>query len=437
MCKFWLYVYNVFSVPLIWIIFKFFSLFNPKIRDGFAGRKNISKDLEINNYLFTNGNKNIIIHCSSLGEFQQAVPIYKELLNKNYNIILTFFSPSGFKNSKISDDRVIKTYLPFDTYKNIKKFLQYIKPEIIIMMRYDLWFNFLYRAKKMNITTAIANARFDVKDKTWKIPIVSSFKKCMFKMIDVLFAIDDEDEFNFKKVLKNNSKIIKVGDSKFERVLESSKTIKNEDVLPAEILRNKKVFVIGSSWKEDEEILLPVINKIQKYEPNLLTILVPHEPKETKLVLIEKNIFQNFENLKSIRYSMLKGYSNENIIIVDCIGKLLNLYSVSYVSYVGGGFKSGLHNILEPAIFNSPVFFANNVKNSDEDEIMLKLGGGILVDSKNKFYRDFRVILANKILRDEIGKKCRYVFSDKAGIANKIVSNLSSYMNSKKGETNV
>jgi 3-deoxy-D-manno-octulosonic-acid transferase len=431
MCKFWLYVYNIFFIPLIWFVFKFYSIFNSKVCEGFAGRKYIFSDLEKNKSLLRNGNKNIIIHCSSLGEYQQAIPIYNELLSRNYNILITFFSPSGYKNSKITDDRIFKTYLPFDSYKNAGKFLEIISPEIIIMMRYDLWYNFLHRAKKMKIMTAIANARFDVKDKTWRIPVASSFKKCMFKMIDVLFAIDDEDEHNFKKVLINNSEIYKVGDSKFERVLQSVKTVKKEDVINAEIIKNKKVFVIGSLWKDDEEIILPAINKIQQYEPNLLTILVPHEPKETKLELIEKNIEQNYENLKAIRFSQLKNYSGENLIIVDCVGKLMNLYSISYVSYVGGGLRSGLHNILEPAIFNMPVFFANDVKNSDEDEVLLKYGCGILVKSQNQFYKDFRRILEDKNLRDEIGAKCKLVFNDKIGIAKKIVNHLLELKNSK------
>lgn len=431
MCKFWLYVYNIFSIPLIWIIFRLYSIFNSKVREGFKGRKFIFAELENNLPLLKNGNKNIIIHCSSLGEYQQAVPIYQELLNQNYNIVLTFFSPSGFKNSKIADNRVVKTYLPYDSYKKVGKFLDLINPEFVVMMRYDLWFNFLYIAKKMNITTAIANARFDLNDKTWKIPLISSFKKCLFNMIDILFAIDDDDELNFKRVLKNNSEIIKVGDSKFERVLQSSKNINKENVIRENIYKNKKVFVVGSSWKEDEEILLPVINKIQNYEPDLLTILVPHEPKETKLVLIEKNIFQNYQNLKSIRFSDLKSYSNENLIIVDCIGKLMNLYSVSCVSYVGGGFKSGLHNILEPAIFNVPIFFANNIKNSDEDEVLLEYGSGILVKNKMQFYKDLRILLANKILRDEMGEKNKFVFSNKTGIAKKIVNNLLALKNSK------
>jgi len=434
MRKFWLYVYNILFVPLIWFLFRVLSLFNSKVRDGFSGRRHIFSDLENNKKILQNGNKNIIIHCSSLGEYQQAIPIYRDLLNRKFNIIITFFSPSGYKNAKINEDRIIKTYLPFDSYKNVKKFLKIISPEIILMMRYDLWFNFLYRAKKMKIMTAIANARFDVHDKSWNIPVASSFKKCMFRMIDVLFAIDEDDEINFRKVLADNSEIFKVGDSKFERVLQSVKALKTDGVIDPEVIKNKKVFVIGSSWKEDEDIVLPVIDKLQEYETDLLTILVPHEPKETKLLMIEKNILQNYENLKSIRYSMLENYAGENLILVDCIGKLLNLYSISYVSYVGGGLRSGLHNILEPAIFNVPVFFSNEVKNSDEDEVMLKSGGGILVENKNQFYKDIRRILEDKALRDETGEKCKMVFKDKIGIAGKIVNHLLEIKNSKKGE---
>ncbi len=150
-------------------------------------------------------------------------------------------------------------------------------------MRYDLWFNFLYEAKKRNIKIVIANARFDEKDPFWKTFITGSFKRAMYNMINTIFVIDEDDEKNFKhKLKKYNGKIILVGDSKYERVYQSLKDIKVENVLPEYIYRNKKVFVIGSSWKEDEEILLPVVDKILKYEKKLLTILVPHEPKETK-----------------------------------------------------------------------------------------------------------------------------------------------------------
>ncbi len=178
---------------------------------------------------------------------------------------------------------------------------------------------------------------------------------------------------------------------------------------------------MGSSWKDDEDVILPVLNKIDNYEEDLLTFLVPHEPKETKIKAIEDFIINNYPNLKTIRYSHLQNFSYQNIIIVDKIGILYSLYSIAYAAYVGGGFRTGMHNILEPAIFNMPVFFANDVKNSDEDEILISSGCGILVEDSKQFYKIFRSILADKKLRDSIGEKCKFVFENNLGIAGKVI----------------
>lgn len=425
MSKFWFLIYNIILIPIIWVFFRIYSLFNFKVREGFSGRKKSLSELEHNPLIHNKNKKNILIHSSSFGEYQQALPIIEELKKRDFNIILSFFSPSGFKNSKIPYDDIIKIYLPFDSYFKIKKFFKLVNPDLIILIRYDLWFNFLFRARKKKIRTIIANARFDENDIYWKLPVIKSFKKTLFNLIDKLFVIDEEDEINYKRILnQKSSSIIKVGDSKFERVFEASKNIKKENVLDEEIIKGKKVFVIGSSWKEDEEIILPVVNKIIEIDSSLLTVLVPHEPKETKLLMIEKNIREKYVNLNTIRYSNIKSYNNENIIIIDSIGKLMNLYSQAYVSYVGGGFHSGLHNILEPVIFNMPVFFSNEVKNSDEDEVLLNAGCGILVTDKKQFYRIFREIIEDPEHRNYIADKCKLVFEKKLGTAKKIVEYL-------------
>ena len=423
MTAFWFIVYNIVFLPLIWTGFRFLSLFNPKIREGFKGRKNIFRDIE--NWKLDPSTKKIIFHSSSLGEFQQAIPIIEELQKKGYEIIATFFSPSGYKNSKNLLPHVKKTYIPFDSYSNVKKFINAINPEMIILMRYDLWFNFLYYAKKKNIKVVIANARYDEKDKYWKLIFVKSIKKAMYGMVDKMFVIDESDYENYVKMMKGyDTKVIKAGDSKFERVYEASKSIKVENVINPEIIKNKKVFVIGSSWKDDEEIILPVINKLLEYGENLITVLVPHEPKETKILAIENNLKSNYENLKSIRLSRIENYSGENLVIVDSIGKLMSLYSAAYIAYVGGGFKTGLHNVLEPAIFNIPVLFANEVKNSDEDEILIEKGCGILVSTRDRFYRDMRKLLTDKEYYQKAGDSCKLVFSDTLGTTKKIVENL-------------
>ncbi len=139
---------------------------------------------------------------------------------------------------------------------------------------------------------------------------------------------------------------------------------------------------------------------------------------------MKKKISAKFKNLSFIRYSELSNYNNQNLIIVDSIGKLSKLYSIAYLSYVGGGFRTGLHNILEPVIFNVPVFFSNLVKNSDEDELLLKTGCGLLVKDKKDFYKKFRLLLSNINLRNEISYKCGEIFKTTLGTAEKIINHL-------------
>ncbi|MEO8664276.1 MAG: glycosyltransferase N-terminal domain-containing protein [Ignavibacteria bacterium] len=418
-------IYNIIGVPVLWIIFRVYSIFNSKVREGFKGRRDLFRELNIS-LLSLNEDKRVLIHSSSLGEFQQALPLVEELSKKKYDAVLSFFSPSGYNNSKISFPNAVKCYLPFDSASNQKKFLDTIKPEIIILMRYDLWYNLLYEAKERGIMIILANARYDEKDLSWKIPVMSSFKKTLYGMLDKIFVIDEFDEKNYKKKLSDvNTKIIKIGDSKFERVYQSAKRFDPKDrLLPDEIIRGKKIFVMGSSWKDDEDVILPAIDKSLEYNKDLLTLLVPHEPKEAKIEAIEKTIENRFKNIRPVRYSVIENYKDENLIIIDKIGMLSRLYSIAYMSYVGGGFRTGLHNILEPAIFNMPILFSNAVKNSDEDEALISSGCGILVNDSKQFYRNFRELLNDRSYRDETGAKCRQLFINNIGVAEKIINDI-------------
>lgn len=427
MTKLWYCIYNILLVPIMWIAYRLAYPFNSKVRSGLKERKLIPGILDKAGYLRDKdgSKKNVIIHSSSLGEFQQAIPLIEQLRKRNFNIICTFFSPSGYNHAKIPYEEILKIYLPFDSPGKVKNFLDLTIPDLIILMRYDLWFNFLYEAKKRKITITVANARFDEKDKIWSLLIAGSFKKTMYRMIDKLFVIDKDDEINYKNKLRGyEGEIVMVGDSKYERVYNSVKDMKNDNVIPENIYRDKKVFVIGSSWKDDEDIILPVLDRIEGRENKILTILVPHEPKETKISAIEKTIYERYNNLRTIRYTGISEYKNENLIIVDVVGKLAQLYSIAYLSYVGGGFRTGLHNILEPVIFNVPVFFANEFKNSDEDELLLKSGCGFAIKSRKNFYRQVYPLFRSIEYRNEVAGNCSKVFEHTLGTAERIVNNL-------------
>ena len=425
MRNFWFIIYNSFIVPALWLGFRIYGLFNSKVRKGFKGRRDLFRKLSKSLSHFTTGNKRILIHCSSLGEYQQAIPIIEELQGKDLDIIVSFFSPSGYENSKIPFPEIVKTYLPFDSDKKAKRFLETGKFDTIIFMRYDLWFNLVYEAKRRNIRMIIANARLDEKDVFWIIPGLNSFKKTLYNMVDTAFVIDEEDRDNYSRYLDTDkTQVVMVGDSKYERVYAASTKKLDDGIFDKSIIEGKKVFVMGSTWKDDEDMILPALDKTAGLEPDIFTFLVPHEPKEKKIDIIEKTIQEKYKNLKAVRFSNIENYNGENLVIVDRIGILMGLYSIAYISYVGGGLKSGLHNILEPAIFNMPVFFANKVKNSDEDVMLLRTGCGKVVDDTRSFYRNFRTLLKDKELHDSMARGCRFVFEGSLGTAKKIVESL-------------
>lgn len=419
----WLVIYNLLGVPVMWLSFRLIALFNSKVREGINGRRDLFRELDRSLSVFGKS-RTAVIHSSSLGEYQQAIPLMDQLLKRGYNVLHTFFSPSGYKNCRVNRQDTAKSYIPFDSFSGSKKFLKRVSPELLIFMRYDLWYNLIYNSKKTGIRLVVANARYDEHDRTWTLPVVSSFKKTMYRMLDEAFVIDSFDEENYRRMLHGHGpEVIMAGDSKFERVAGTDFATGIEGLFPGVDIPSKRIFVMGSSWKDDEEVILPAVDKALEQHPELLTLLVPHEPKLSKIQAIERSL-EKRKNISSIRLSEISSYNGENLIIVDRIGILSRLYSIAYTSYVGGGFRTGLHNILEPAIFRMPIFFANDVKNSDEDEILIDVGCGIPVRNKKQFYRKFREILNNPSLRDEYGEKCAEVFRNSAGIAETIVNHI-------------
>ncbi|WP_075460291.1 3-deoxy-D-manno-octulosonic acid transferase [Candidatus Kryptonium thompsonii] len=180
----------------------------------------------------------------------------------------------------------------------------------------------------------------------------------------------------------------------------------------------KKIFVVGSSWREDEDVIIPAIIKIQKYQPEILTILVPHEPTEQNIERIEKEL----ESKTSyIRFSKIEKYSDEKVIIVDSVGHLMTLYSYADVAYVGGSFKQGIHNVLEPATYGIPVIYGPKINNSPEAQKLAQIGGGFIVKNEKEFYKILRKLLSDENLKTEAGKKSYELVKLNLGATEKII----------------
>jgi 3-deoxy-D-manno-octulosonic-acid transferase len=281
----------------------------------------------------------------------------------------------------------------------------------------------LYNLSARGIFKLLANASFEEKANKWKLFPSKQYRTLIYNFFDAVCCADADDVNHFRSLLSNNVQIYMYGDTKYERAGEAKEIARTKSLLNSEILDEKNVFVVGSSWESDNDILLPVLDRLNSRQNGipkpLLTLLAPHEPTEGNIEEIERLIKEHYPNLKPIRYSKLKSFIDENLILVDCVGILVSLYKYADIAYVGGGLQAGLHNVLEPAVFGIPVLFADD-KISEEGEMLLQAGGGLAVNNAKVLYRTLTNLLKENKKRTELGRKSFSVFEKKNNTSSQI-----------------
>ena len=421
MQRLWFFIYNAIVVPGFWVLLQIGALFNKKIRRGIRGRKDLLDHLEQDVKLLRR-KRRFWFHSSSMGEFEQAKPIIAELRRRydDIDIIVSFFSPSGYEHSlnyKLAD---LITYLPFDSVHNARRFLDLIRPTIAIMVRYDIWPNHVWELRKRGIPIIIANATLR-KSSSRHYPVLRSFHLNIYDQISSILTVSQGDVEAFQKFGLSRPEIHVVGETRYDQVWLRSLEAKTKHLIPPAILKRKKVFVVGSCWDEDEAVLLPAFRKIAQHDSNALMVLVPHEPTLPTLERLETTL--NY-TMRSIRFSDLNDYSNENVILVDSIGILISLYQYADVAYVGGSFRQGIHNVLEPAVYGIPVLYGPKHENSQEAVELARRGGGFVVTTPEECYLELRRLLNDKKARLRAGAESQRLVQENVGATNRFIEYL-------------
>lgn len=421
MQRLWYLIYNILAVPGFWLLLQAASLFNSKIRRGIRGRKGLIENLEVEVRRLTRPRR-FWFHSSSMGEFEQAKPIIAELRKRydDIDIIVSFFSPSGYepsRNYKLAD---LITYLPYDSVGNVRRFLDLIRPTVAIMVRYDTWPNHVWELHKRDIPIIIANATLR-KHSTRHYPLLRSFHRNVYDHITSILTVSQADVEAFQNFGLTNPEIHAIGETRYDQVWQRSLEAKTKHLIPADMLKRKKVFVVGSSWEEDEAVLLPAFKRIAQHDSNALMILVPHEPTLSTLDRLELAL--NF-TMRSIRFSDLNDYSNENVILVDSIGILTSLYQYADVAYVGGSFRQGIHNVLEPAVYGVPVLYGPKHENSQEAVELARRGGGIVVTQAEQCYTEIRRLFNDKKARLRAGAESLRLVEENVGATQRFIEYL-------------
>lgn len=423
MSHFWKLLYNIIFVPMLWAGLLIAAVFTRKIRQGIRGRRGLFPTLTSRvSTLTTQPAKRIWFHSSSLGEFEQAKPIITELKRRHPATVIavSFFSPSGYDHSRNYKLAEIITYLPFDSYRNASRFIDTLKPDAAVMVRYDIWPNHIWALRKRRIPLFLANATMR-RHSSRHLPVVRSFHHTVYNLFDYILTVSDDDVESFKRFNLSTPLLSAIGDTRFDQVWQRSMEAKAKHFLPDRVTSKRRIIVVGSSWDSDEDVLIPTLSKLVRKHRDLLVILVPHEPTLATIERIERELGSQ---LTSTRFSDLHDYNNEHVIIVDSVGILMGLYKYADVSYVGGSFKQGIHNVLEPAVYGSPVVFGPVYHNSHEAARLIEAGAAFVTHDESEMYDRFDRLLSDEALRREVGSKAQAFVQRNTGATERFLSYL-------------
>jgi 3-deoxy-D-manno-octulosonic-acid transferase len=293
-----------------------------------------------------------------------------------------------------------------------------------VMVRYDIWPNHIWALQRKGIPILIANATMRLQTKR-RLPFVKNFHHHVYNAIDKILTVSTHDAEAFGVFSLDHPRVESIGDTRYDQVSLRSAEAKRRHIISEEIVKGKIVLIAGSTWPEDEQVLLPALLKLQKEIPNVLAIIVPHEPTMAHLEELEDQLDGE---TTFIRFSGLNEYRNERIIIVDSIGILLTLYTYAHVAYVGGSFRQGVHNVLEAAVYGIPVLFGPRHRNSQEPMMLAGQGGGFVVTDTKTMYRTMRNLLENDSARKTAGAHAEQFVRAHTGATERFLNQLEPYL---------
>lgn len=352
------------------------------------------------------------IHCASLGEFEMAIPLIKKLLIEHdlSDLVITFFSPSGYKQAIKGKYSEAIMYLPFDTRKNVQDFYKNYSPSTAIFVRYDFWFNYINEGLKQGVKFYLINGRFTHNHFIFK--WFGVVYKQLLQQFEMLFVSDKISQEVLARLGFNN--VQWTGDTRFDRVAEIAAEATDFKQID-QFKGAEKLIVFGSSWPEEEEFAL----KLAKEKREGLKILIaPHDIKRSDEIL------EKFKEFKVAKYSDLQEASEPDILIIDNIGMLSRIYRYADFAFIGGGFSGKLHNILEPAVWGCPLFYGPRIDKFPEANDFIEAGFGFIVNEEAQFLEKVTGSLNNPVQLIQVIERSKKFANGQIGATEKIYESI-------------
>lgn len=357
------------------------------------------------------------IHAASLGEFEQGRPLIERLRRKrpDTTILLTFFSPSGYRVRQNYEGADLVVYLPFDTPGRARRFLDAANPRMAIFVKYEFWGNYLEQLSRRGVPTYVISAIFRSGQRFFRRG--GGMFRRLLGYFTRLYVQDENSRRLLDKI--GIDRVSVAGDTRFDRV--SDILAKARQVPEAERLTEGSPFtlVVGSSWQPDEEVYIPWL----KSHPEVRAIIAPHEFDDQRLNALERKLGEGAVRLSALQSGSV-GPAGVRYLIVDCFGLLSSLYRYADVAYVGGGFGAGIHNINEAAVYGIPVLFGPRHAKFKEAGDLIAAGGAVSIADRDSCAAVLDRWLSDRSARAAAGQASASYIAGSVGASDKIYNDL-------------
>jgi len=406
------------------------AMFNPKARAWVKGRRNLFAELKLavgswqlaesshHSTLKTQNSKLEAVawfHCASLGEFEQGRPVIEAFRKEHpdWKILLTFFSPSGFEIRKNYEGADWVFYLPLDTPGNAKKFVRMVNPSIVVFVKYEFWFRYLDVLYRKNIPVYVISASFRASHHFFK--WYGGWALKQLKKV-TRFFVQDEPSAELLRA-KGIEQVIVSGDTRFDRV---AAVVSNPKSFPLveKFASQMPIFLAGSTWPADEELVLKLL---ETHSDRMRFIIAPHEVGEQRVDSLQLAVGSS-----ALRFSELteENVLEAKVLIIDGIGYLSHLYQYATIAYIGGGFGTGIHNILEAAAFGKPVIFGPKYQKFREATELIDSGGAFPIQTFHQLNNRTSELFENQEFCRKTSEICRNYVVDHRGATGIILQSL-------------
>lgn len=367
------------------------------------------------------------LHCASMGEYEGIRPLATALRERGCVTVLSFFSMSGMRNLQPDHGFDHVFYLPLDGWYEVRRLVRALQPDVFVVTKHDLWWNLVHRLSREGCRLLFINANYHSRAHFDR-PLLKPFYRLLLAGFDGICPVNTVAERRFRELLAGTpaaARVKALGETRFDRVLERMRASGGADSLPPAFHQGNTVLVAGSTWPRDEALLLPAVSRAREHTPGLRLLLVPHEPTREH---IEATVAQcrrlNLDALCLSDYEHGAVYDGQPVFIVDRIGMLAGLYRVGHIAWVGGGFTTGVHSVIEPAAYGIPVCFGPAHHVSQEANRLLAAGGAFEVADEGRLRLLLDMLLTEQSRRLHHGRAALAVVTESAGATGRILERI-------------